>query len=234
MYKDYQERVDTYIRGEMNADEKLQFDADLVSDLELNRIYSETKVISDAIADRKEKLNLMASWIAEEELAMKIRRHKMRVYRWTLGLGAAACFVAGLFLLKPMFYMTSSHNDYVMPDFSTEIYYRGGDSSLERLDSMISATNYTDALALSDSIIKENKLVLAKYEAMDSISEKESYQKLQIEDEIYELEWRKANLLIATGDKHNSRVILEKLTTKEGEYKEKARTLLEQIKKLYK
>lgn len=227
MYKDNQERVDAYIRGEMNADEKRQFESDLRSDSVLGKTYSKTKAISDAIADRKEKLNLMAEWDKEG----KRRLFRKRMLRWSIGTGAAACIAAGFLLLRPLIYMSSSPSAVAYHAcYSDRGYYRGGDSSIERVDSFINALEYAEALRLSDYIIKDKVILLARYEAKDSISEKESYHKMQVENELYELEWRKANILIAMGKTDEAKVLLKNLASTKNAYTAKADSLLKTIK----
>ncbi len=98
-----------------------------------------------------------------------------------------------------------------MPDFSQEAYYRSGDSNLECLDSLIIDKKYDKALTFADSLIYENKLELAQYEPLDSLSEKESYQKLQTEEYLYDLEWRMANILLVLDKEAEALILLKEL-----------------------
>ncbi len=229
MYKDNQERVDAYLRGEMTNEERKQFEADIKTDPILHKVYVETKAISDALADRKEKLTLMARWDAEEKLKIKIERRKKSIRLWAIGVSAAACVAIGFFALKPVYYVTSSHDSHVMPDFSQEAYYRSGDSNLECLDSLIIDGEYDKALTFADSLINESKLEFAQYNPLDSLSEKESYQKLQSEEYLYDLKWRKANLLHVLDKEAEALTLLKELASKENVYRSQADSLLNTI-----
>ncbi len=229
MYKDNQDRIDAYLRGEMTSDERAEFEKDKNTDAALRQEYLETKAISDAIADRREKLTQMRRWDAEEKLRIKIGRRKKLIRLWTIGVSAAACVAIGFFALKPAYYMTSSNDSYIMPDFSQEAYYRSGDSNLECLDSLIIDKKYDKALTFADSLIYENKLELAQYEPLDSLSEKESYQKLQTEECLYDLEWRMANILLVLDKEAEALILLKELASKENVYSSQADSLLNTI-----
>lgn len=228
MYKDNQGRVDAYLRGEMDSDVGIQFERDLKSDVELAKVYRETKAISDAIADRKEKLNMMDRWDKEEDISQRLIRRRNYIRRWTIGMSAAACIAIGFFAIRPMFLTTSYSptSDFVMPNFGNETYYRGGDSSMEYLDSLISVKNYETALTYADSLINSYDNELRAYETKDSLSEKEAYNKEMCEYEMEDLEWRKANLLIALGKTNDARKCLKKIITYDSFYKEQADSLL--------
>lgn len=95
MYTNYQERVDAYLRGEMDNEARVQFERELKSDEALAQVYRETRAISDAIADRKNKLDMMARWEKEEEFREKLIRRRNNIRRWTIGMSAAACIAVG-------------------------------------------------------------------------------------------------------------------------------------------
>ena len=67
MYKDNQDRIDAYLRGEMTSEERFEFEKDKDTNMALRQEYLETKAIADALADRKEKLDMMAHWDMEVE-----------------------------------------------------------------------------------------------------------------------------------------------------------------------
>ena len=116
-----------------------------------------------------------------------------------------------------------------MPDFSQETYYRGGNSDIEMLDSVISSRDYAKALALSNSLINENRLEIAQYEQKDSLTVKDSYRKLQYENNLYDLEWRRINLLLALNQKEEAMSILKEFIYKDGAYKTEADSILKTL-----
>lgn len=228
MYKDNQARVDAYLRGEMDEKSRIEFERDLKSDDEFAKVYRETKAISDAIADRKEKLNMMARWDKEDEISQRLIRRRNNIRRWTIGMSAAACIAVWLFAIRPMFLTTSPSptSDFVIPDFGNEVYYRGGDNSMEILDSLISVRNYETALAYADSLIIDYNNELSIYGSKDSLTEKEAYNNEMCEYELEDLEWRKANLLIALNKAAEAKDELGRIVKNDGIYKEQADSLL--------
>lgn len=228
MYKDNQDRVDACLRGEMDSESRIQFEKDLKSDEILSKVYRETKAISEAIADRKKKLDMMACWDKEEEISHRLNHRRNTIRRWSIGVSAAACIAVGFFTIRPMFITTSSapDSDFVLPNFGNEVYHRGGDSSMEILDSLILVKNYETALVYADSIINEYNNELSIYEVKDSLTEKEAYNKEIWEYDLEDLEWRKANLLIALGKTNDARKCLNKIITSDSFYKEQADSLL--------
>lgn len=233
MYKDNQDRVDAYLRGEMDSDVRIQFERDLKSDVELAKVYRETKAISDAIADRKEKLNMMDRWDKEEDISQRLIRRRNNIRRWTIGMSAAACIAIGFFAIRPMFLTTaySPTSDFVMPNFGNETYYRGGDSSMELLDSLINSKNYESALVRVDSLILEYNNEMTQYEGKDSLNEKDEYELEACKEVLDELNWRRANLLIALGKIEEAQEYLKRIMTGNGCYAEPADSLLHTLTK---
>lgn len=232
MYKDNQERVDAYLRGEMDAESRSKFESNLKSDEALSKVYCETKAIADAIADRKQKLEMMARWDEEEKIREKQIRLRNNISRWTIGVSAAACVAVGFFAVRPMFMTTSSPtSDFTMPNFGNEVYYRGGDSSMELLDSLINTKDYEQALVRVDSLLLDYNNELKQYEAMDSLTEKEEYEMEACKDGLDELNWRRANLLIALGKTEEAKKCLKHMVDDAGYYQEHADSLLQTLTK---
>lgn len=231
MYKDNQERVDAYLRGEMDAEQKIQFEIDLETDSSLRIYYLQTKAITNALVDSKTKLNQMARWDKEEEIRLRFVSRRKNIRRWTIGMSAAACIAVGFFAIRPMFMTTSfaPGYDYAMPNFGSEVYSRGNDSSMEYLDSLISVKDYEKALACVDSLLFDYREELEQYETMDSLNEKETYNKQICEDNLSELEWRLANLLIALGKTDEAKDALKSISLRDNEYIQQADSLLNNI-----
>jgi len=231
MYKDNQDRIDAYLRGEMTSDERSAFERDKNTDAALRKEYLETKAIANALADRKEKLAQMVRWDMEEELRLKILHRRMLIRRWTIGFSVAAWLAVGFFAVRPMFRTTTfvPGDNFAMPEFSQETYYRGGNSGIEKLDSIIGSRDYANALAFSDSLINENRLEIAKYEQKDSLTEKDSYRKRQYEDNLYDLEWRRVNLLLVLNKKEKAKSILKEFVNNDGAYKTEADSILKTL-----
>lgn len=65
MNKDYQERIDTYLHGEMTANQRYLFESELEENEELRKEYWLTQSIVKALANRNRKLDLMKQWSEE-------------------------------------------------------------------------------------------------------------------------------------------------------------------------
>lgn len=226
MYNDNQERIDAYLRGEMTEADKIKFEDDLNSDLSLRHEYEQTKAISNALADRKHKLEQMSKWDAEEKIQNKILHHRLIVKRWTIGMSAAACLAVGFFAVKPMFMTHTSDGNYAMPDFGTTAIYRGGDDSITEVDSLIKAKDYDIALSRIDTLISECKDNISALELTDSLTEKDAYRLKEYEQDLYQLEWRRINLLLATDNEQGAKQALETFIKKSGKYSQQADSLL--------
>lgn len=232
MYKDNQDRVDAYLRGEMDSESRIKFERDFKSDETLAKVYRETKAISDAIADRKEKLNMIARWDKEEEISQRLIRRRSNIRRWTIGMSAAACIAVGFFAIRPIFMTTTTPtSDFAMPNLGNEVYYRGGDSSLEILDSLIKAKDYEYALVRVDSLILVYDNELKQYERKDSLTEKEKYEMGASKICLEELNWRRANLLIALGKTEEAKGCLKQIGNRASQYSEPADSLLQILTK---
>lgn len=232
MYINYQERVDAYLRGEMDNEARLQFERELKSDESLAKVYHETKAISDAIADRKNKLDMMARWDKEEEIREHLIRRRKNIRRWTIGMGAAACVAIGIFAVRPIFMtMSSPSSDFAMPNFGNEVYYRGGDSSIELLDSIINVKDYKSALVRVDSLLLDYNNELKQYEEKGSLTEKEEYEMEACKEGLEELNWRRANLLIALGKTKEAKECLKRMVDSGSYYQEPADSLMQTLTK---
>lgn len=231
MYQENQDRVDSYLRGKMDKESLIQFESDLTSNQALAQIYRETKAISDAIADRKEKLNIMARWDKEEKIKERLIRRRNKARRWTIGMSAAACIATGLFAIRPRVF-TASHSstqEFAMPIFGNDAYYRGGDSSMELLDSIINAKDYDYALVSVDSLIYDYNNELRHYEEKDLLTTKEEYEMEVCRDGLEELNWRRANLLIALSKTEEAKECLKRIVNGNGFYADPADSLIQTL-----
>lgn len=248
MHKDNQERIDAYLRGEMNTEQKRLFRNELADNEELRKEYLLTKSIVKALCDREEKIDLMKQWSEEEEedvpmvaaacaatqrTDMKVVsiNPKFRILKWVYGIGAAACIAVGIFAIKSLFFTTSSSDGrYMMPNFSAEAIYRSSNSDLSSLDSLITTKNYAAALSSVDLLINEADKQLQVYEAKDSLTERDEYKIEQYKANLYELEWRKIHLLLALDKKEEAIHRLIRFSSQDGAYRFEADSLLKTLK----
>ena len=244
MYKDNQERIDAYLRGEMDFKQKQLFENELSGNEELRNEYLMTKAIAKAIADRNEKLDLMRQWSEEDEMEeplvaasrattqkenIKVAaiNPKFRILKWAYGIGAAACIAVGIFVVKSIFFVSSpTDGNYMMPNFGTEAIYRAGNRDISLIDSLIAGKQYTFALSSVDSLINETNKHLKSYETKDSLSERDRYKIELYEADLYELEWRQIHLLLVLDKKDEAIQRLIRFCSQDEEYKSEADSLL--------
>ena len=154
-----EEQIDAYVRGEMSASEKAEFEAEVRRDPDLSREVGMMRLIVDGLKDRQEKLDAMATWQkdAEQKPAMvAAKRHAWGP--WVAVLGAAAAVVRGVFLFRPL----SSPTLPAPPiDMSAPPVMRS--AGLPSLDSLLEQGDYQGAvevieaeLAEADSLLQES------------------------------------------------------------------------------
>lgn len=126
---------------------------------------------------------------------------------------------------------SSPTSDFTMPNFGSEVYYRGGDSSMELLDSLINAKDYEQALVRVDSLLLDYNNELKQYEGKDSLTEKEEYELDACKEGLDELNWRRANLLIALGKTEEAKECLNLMVDSSSYYQEPADSLMRTLTK---
>lgn len=115
--------------------------------------------------------------------------------------------------------------------FGDEGMSRGTNVDWE-LDSLVEIKKYRVALNRVDSIIKEKGCVLPRIAYFDRfLPEKERYDVSMLRAEIYELQWKRIEILQATNNKDALKVALEKYCGIIGYNQERAKSLLNQINK---
>lgn len=245
MYKDNQERVDAYLRGEMDMSERREFESDIKTDSNLHADYLETKAILEALADRCKKISQMNQWDMEEKQRIHDELHKKKLRLWITTVSSAACIVAFFFMIKSIIISPSVEHGFVMPDFSEAVSSNIENSGIDVLDSLITNHAYKDALAFADLLIEENQhhidhinidtdqhtdeFDIVYYGQTDSVSGDISNKYKVYEDIIYATEWRRINLILALGEREQCIEDLRRFIQKEGVYQKQALKLLETL-----
>ena len=107
---------------------------------------------------------------------------------------------------------------------------RGAASEWE-LDSLVEAKEYQCALVRVDSIIAEKKSGLSRFSYFDRfMSEQERYDASVARAEIYDLQWKRIEILQAKKDEATLKTALEDYADIIGYNQERAKALLKQIK----
>ena len=107
---------------------------------------------------------------------------------------------------------------------------RGAASEFE-LDSLVEAKEYQSALVRVDSIIADKKSCLPRFAYFDRfLSEQERYDASVARAEIYDLQWKRIEILKAKKDEATLKSALEDYADIIGYNQERAKALLKQIK----
>lgn len=108
---------------------------------------------------------------------------------------------------------------------------KGGMSEWD-IDSLVEVKEYQIALNRVDSIITEKGHDLFRFPYFDRfLSEKERYDASILRAEIYDLQWKRIEILQATNDNTALKVALEDYSDIIGYNQERAKSLLNQINK---
>ena len=114
--------------------------------------------------------------------------------------------------------------------FDIEGLSRGGTSEWE-LDSLVEAKEFQSALFRVDSIIADKNRNLPRFAYFDRfLSEQERYEVSVARAEIYDLQWKRIEILQAKNDVDALKVALKDYSDIIGYNQERAKTLLNQIK----
>lgn len=221
-----QDRIDAYLRGEMDDKLRMSFENDLEKDMRLRKDFIETKAISNAIADRAEKLDRMAAWDNQEQAYAKNRFKKSAIRRLTIGFSIAACIAVAFFTLIP-----GPHPFHAeippMADAEPETYYRSGGNGYPEISSLIASGKYGVALHMVDSLIADGEIVARSYDSKGTLTDKEEYGLMLLEERLYGLNWQRIKLLVALEKTSEARDALKRFVMKEGEHKTEADSLLQ-------
>jgi len=197
-----QDRIDAYIRGELNASERASFSKDLSQDIELRKDYEFTRNVANFISDRERKKQQIREWN---------RKNNKTVYTYSTILSIAAMLVVGFFI----FHYIPSDNATTLSEMSS----RSSESycAFAEIGHMIDDQDYGVALKYIEEI--ENKECKI---SLDSISTANS---ISISERTYELKWFKAQALLGLKRIEEARTLLKDISSSNSRYKEKADSL---------
>lgn len=198
-----QDRIDAYIRGEMNASEQASFLKELSNNIELQKDYEFTRNVVISISDRERKKSQIREW--------NKKSHKT-IYTYLTITGIAVMLIVGLFLFP---YIPSNNPITIYEgnsSLSSDNYY-----AFTEISQLIAEQNYEMAL---QHIEEEGNyyLILANDSTVSS-------KLIGITENIYKLKWLKVQTLLGLKRIEDACIILEELSNSNGQYKEWADSL---------
>lgn len=149
------------------------------------------------------------------------KRGRIKRIMWVAGIGIAACIAICVILIWP------PGSDFVSPEIGDQSAIFRGNAGYERIDELINLQKYDMAMSVIDSVEAEYK---STYDSLavsadDGMTEEEAYLKQRTVLGLYEISWRKINVLIALDRVAEAKALLEYFRQTEGCYKAEADSL---------
>ncbi len=198
-----QDRIDAYIRGEMNASERASFSKDLSQDIELRKDYEFTRNVANSISDRERKKRQIREWNGNG--------HKT-VYMYSTITSIAAMLVVGFFMFRSIPSDNATTLSTESSSKSSENYY-----SFAEIGQLIEKQDYGVALKYIEEIESKDNII-----SLDSMPTANT---ISVSERTYELKWFKAQALLGLKRIEEARTILKDISSSNSRYKEKADSL---------
>ena len=204
-----QDRIDSYIRGEMTAAERSMFSSELSTNPELRKEFELTRRIANSISDRAKKKEQIQAW------KNKNSSHRT-IYMTSAITSIAAMLVVGFFLFRNA------------PEASAPIAMDSGTSSdrytaYSEISMLIEKEDYTRALAY----IEKAESASVK---TDSVTRKQVMANNDsINTNLYELKWLKAQVLVELDRTNEAKSILKEIKNIEGKFQDDIDSLLNKL-----
>jgi len=195
-----QDRIDAYIRGEMNASERASFSKDLSQDSELRKDYEFTRNVANTISDRERKKQQIREWN---------RKGHKTAYMYSTIMSIAAMLVVGFFIFhnSPLDNATPLSKENLSK--SSESYY-----AFAEIGQLIDNKDYSVALKHIEDIE-----ITASLDSMTTVNP------VSDSDRPYELKWFKVQALLGLKRTEEAKTVLKELSSSNSRYKEKADSL---------
>ena len=208
-----QDRIDSYIRGEMTAAERSMFASELSSNLELRKEFELTRKIANSISDRAKKKEQIQAW-------KKKKTSYKTIYMSSAITSIAAMLVVGFFMFRNT------------PDSST----------LNTTENIVSSNRYTAYSEIFMLIEKEDYTrALAYIEKAENSSDNTNFSMEKqimanndsISTNLYELKWLKAQVLVGLDRIDEAKSLLEEIKNIEGKFHNDIDSLLNKLQTTY-
>lgn len=250
---DYQDRIDDYLLDRMSDEAKEAFERDLEKNEELREQTEFAEDVQTAIKSRNEKLAKMGEWRDDYEwedgssLAAADYRatgsgydycppqssHRVFAKPRSSGFfywlsGIAAVFVVGFFLFKTMFDGVKYEIQYNPSQMESRSIRNGGDYVV--IERLLIGKDYDNALI---QIEREEKEIAELRAGTDTVinEERRIYDQMFKKMKKDELTWLKVYALLGVNRHEEAIQLLDQLRESDGEYKEKADSLYNLIKR---
>lgn len=136
---EYQDQIDSYVQGDMTAEERTAFEREVQNNEELRDQLEYTKQVKALVSSRQEKMALLKEW--EETKPDTHISSKKNLY-WLSGI--AAILIIGFFVVNSQIFL--------FPSDPLEESFRGGHGVFVPNDSLV-----TDSLASDSAFVLDDE-----------------------------------------------------------------------------
>ncbi len=218
------ENIDRYLRKEMSADESIRFEQGALNDNDLRREIELTYIIKKGIIDRQRKLHQIKHWE---------RKGRNRTVILAAVASVAAMFVGGIFVLQPELHLLTENTATSVEELGTENVFEKNEQTIHHVKNSIEKRNDYEIIAVIDSL-EQNRII----SPLNDISENRLFmnykmtkeENLILNNDSYELHWRKICSLIKVGKVEEAKKSLLRFVNIDGKYKSTADSLLQTLK----
>lgn len=198
-----QDRIDAYIRGEMNASERSSFSKELSHNKELWRDYEFTRNIANSISDRERKKRQIRKWN---------KKSNKTIYLYSAITSIAAMLVVGFFLFHNISPDNNITTSVIRSSLSSEEY------AFTEISQLIADKNYSVALKYIEEV--ENNTNDITSDSTINLSMSSNMERF------YELKWYKAQALLGLERAEEAQIVLKEISNSNSGFKVKADSLL--------
>lgn len=198
MYNMMQDRIDSYIRGEMTAAERSMFTSELSSNPELRREFELTRRIANSISDRAKKKEQIQAW-----------KKKNSSHR-TIYMSSAITSIAAMLVVE--FFLFRNTPEGSAPIAMDSVTSSDRYTAYSEISMLIKKEDYTRALAYIEKA--ESSAVCTNSNSENQIMEGND----SISANLYELKWLKAQVFVGLDRTEDAKSVLQEIKNIEGKY----------------
>lgn len=204
-----QDRIDSYIRGEMTAAERSMFSSELSTNPELRKEFELTRRIANRISDRAKKKEQIQAW------KKKNSSHRT-IYMSSAITSIAAMLAVGFFLFR-------NTSDDSTPNTVGNVTSSYRYTAYSEISMLIEKEDYTRAFTYI--VEAESSLVITNPPIENQIMVNND----TVSTSLYELKWLKAQALVGLARTNEAKSILNEIKNVEGKFHDDIESLLSKL-----
>lgn len=204
-----QDRIDSYIRGEMTAAERSMFASELSTNPELRKEFELARRIANSISDRAKKKEQIQAW------KKKNSSHRT-IYMSSAITSIAAMLAVGFFLFR-------NTSDDSTPNTVGNVTSSYRYTAYSEISMLIEKEDY--ARAFTYIVEAESSLVITNPPIENQIMVNTD----TVSTSLYELKWLKAQALVGLARTNEAKSILNEIKNVEGKFHDDIESLLSKL-----